>query len=242
MAKKKHVYHMSASKRREAKRRAFYEAHKKPIITACIAAAAALVLLIIAFDFFYTPGGSMRVFFGKLLGAEENAIIREVKDGRFYTLANMDVPEGYQPEDYGLVGSMEDQAQYRYLVDTTGEKAIASVYVSGVKNQTGEGMIATLSSTGYYANQGEATQAEIAGHTVNYLYTQNNSNMATSEEEELPDEHFASLIMYVDSIQGSCVLLSCNSQENLPLAELPTEEAMLAEAEAILSCLSIPQE
>lgn len=241
MAKKKHLHHVSASKRREAKRRAFYEAHKKPIITGCIAVAVALVLIIIACDFFITPGGSMRLFMGNLLGAEENAIIREVKDGRYYTLANMDVPEGYAVDEYDVLGTLEDHAQTRYFVDQSGEKVINSVYVSGVKDQTGEAMVNLLATGGYYESNGEAGKAEIAGHTVNYLYTQSNVNMAAAEGEELPDEYFASLIMYVDSIQNSSILLSCNSVEKLPKAELPTEEAMLAEAEAILSCLTIPQ-
>lgn len=241
MAKKKHVYHVSANKRREAKRRAFYAAHKKTIITGCIAAAIALVLIIIACDFFVTPGGSMRLFMGNLLGAEENAIIREVKDGRYYTLANMDVPEGYEPKDYDMPFANEEHAQYRYFEDTTGEKAIASVYVSGVKGQTGESMMAQLASASYFNSTGEATKADLAGHTVNYLYTQSNTTMAAAEGEELPDECFASIIAYVDTIQDSCILLSCNSVEGIPQAELPTEEAMLADLEAILGCLTIPE-
>ena len=241
MAKKKHVYHMSASKRREIKRREFYQAHKKPIITAIIAAAVAIVLLIVAIDFFWTPGGSMRVFMGKLMGAKENAIIREIKDGRFYTLANMDQPEGYAAEEYDLAATMEKGAQYRYFVDQTGEKAVTSVYVTGVKGRTSEDMINTLASNSYYEINGGAKTAEIAGHTDRYLYAQNNVNTPTTEDEVLPDEYFATLIAYVDTIQDSCVLVSCNSVEGIPQAELPTEEAMVAELEAIMDCLTVPE-
>lgn len=234
MAKKKHVYRVSASKRREAKRRAFYEAHRKGVMIGCIAAAVAVVIGILAFDYFYTPGGSMRLFLGNLLGAEENAIIREVKDGRYYTLGYMDVPDGYAVEEYESIAD-EAHAQYRYLVDQTGEKAIHSVYVSGVKNNTGEKMVSTLAAAGYYTVTGEPGKATIGGHEVNYLYTQN------AETQEEDSTYFASLIAYVDTVQGCTVLLSCNTPEGMAQEDLPDEAAMLASLEDVLPCLTIPE-
>lgn len=231
--------HVSVRKKREeeqklAKRQAFYQQHKKQLWAGAIAAVAAIVLICLAVDFFYCPGGSMRMFLGQLMGVEENAIIRNLgstKSPLYFDFGSFDAPEGYKLDpDYNPPSDKNEQNFYYYTEDE--ERAIHDVFVTGVKNKTGAEMVETISNSGMYTFISEKRTAEIAGHPVTYLYAQGNPS---SEDSSI---YYALLIMYVDTLQDSSVLLNCASHR-VALEELPTEEAMLAETEGILSKLTV---
>ncbi|MBE5781768.1 MAG: hypothetical protein E7329_00470 [Clostridiales bacterium] len=232
--------HVSVRKKKEeekklAQRRAFYAKHRKQILIGIAALVLVIVLGSLAWDYFYAPNGSMRVFMGNLIGAEETDIIKDLGTSskpRYYKLGAMETPEGYEEGDYGLTTTAVSFDQKFYFVATDEAKTINNVYIAGVPNKTGAQMMEVLASNEMYAMQTEARTAEIAGHPVTYLYAQ---NMPNSEDETI---YYSSLVIYADTIQNSSVLINCSSA-HAPLDQVPTEEAMLAEVEGILSCLTI---
>ena len=231
--------HVSVRKKREeeqklAKRREFYQQHKKQLWTGVIAAAAAIVLIWLAVDFFYCPGGSMRMFLGRLMDVEENAIIRNLgstKSPLYFNLGSFDAPEGYTSDPDYNPPSDENEHNFYYYTDDT-DRVIHDVFVSGVKDKTSAEMAETIANSGMYSSLSEKRTAEIAGHQVTYLYAQGNPS---SEDSSV---YYAVLIMYVDTVKDCSILINCTSHRGA-LEELPAEEAMVAEAEAILANLTV---
>ena len=235
---KNRAYHKSSKQIREdrkrAQRKAFIEKNRKQLIIAAIVAVVAIVAIAFAVDYFYMPGGSLRQFMGKVYGVEDNMVVREM-NGNYYEFARMDVPEGFKEEEYTSFTAKDMEKQFYFAAEDE-NRAIDSVYVVGVKEKTGEHMVAELtvsSSASYYSMMSEPRKAQIAGFDVNYFYAQSDGEMADTAECN------AFLVMYVDTIQGSSVLVNCSGAAET-VADLPTEEAMLAEAENILSSLTLP--
>lgn len=221
--------------RKLAERQAKYQQNKKKIWTAVAAAAVALVLIIIAVDFFYTPNGSMRVFFGQLMGVKENAIIGQAADENFYTYGYMNTPEGYTPEEFIIYSSNSTRRdQDFYYVATDETNPINNVYVTSVEDKTAEGMLSTLLSYTSYESMTEAKTATIAGHEVHYMYATD-----TSESEETMGQCFSLLAMYVDTVHDSCILVNTTSPYMATMEEVPTEETLLAASETILANLTL---
>lgn len=238
MAKKNYRPNAQARKKNEARklaeRQEFYRAHRKQIILAAAAAVVVILVIALLIDIFYVPAGALRTVMGKVSGVEPNSIVREL-DGRYYEFAKMDTPEGYAVEEFGVNLSSNTQEQALYFVNQAEAAAVESVYVCGVKEKRGTDMIATLvSNPNAYAVRTEGATATVAGHEVNYLYGQSPVSV-----ENLEGDYYAALVMYVDTIQGSSVLVQCTTPE-VPQAELPTEQDLLAEAEKIVSCLTLP--
>ena len=236
MAKKNYHPRRSIRKIREekkvAERRAFYQQNKKKIWTGIAAVIVAVILLIFAVDVFYVPAGALRTVMGKVQGVEANSIVREI-DGNFYELAEIDIPAGYEPADYGVQMSQNPQDQSLYFVTEDASNPINNVYVSGVVKRTGEEMLKILQTAFGYDVQTEPKATEIAGHKVNYMYAQSPVDSAN------PVEHYAALVMYVDTIQNSSVMLNLSSAA-MKAEELPSEEEMLGCTEGIFSALKLP--
>lgn len=225
----------SASKKAEEKklaaRKAYWEANKKQILTIAAIAVAALLVIILAVDYFYTPGGSIRSFMGNLIDVNENALIREL-DGRYYELGAMNTPEGYAPAEYGLSMTNDEKETFFYYEAQEEGKAVNSVYTIGVKNRGAAEMLEMISGSFEYEEQTENRQAVIGGHDVHYFYTKG------TQSEETPDIYIATMTCYVDTLKDSCVLVSLSSKEGA-LDSLPSEEAMLADAEGIFASLTV---
>lgn len=220
---------------KQAKRLAIWQQYKKQIIIGAAAAIAAIIVLALAIDFFYMPAGSLRTFMGKPTITDETSLVRGM-NGHYFELAKMSAPEGYAPADYGVDMTQDPYENFFYFVAEDDTRAIKDVYVSGVEGRTGADMVASLSSSGVYETCSEPREAEIAGHKVNYLY----ATSPTYDENGQPaEESFAMLIMYADTIRNSSVLLSCTSAQATPDL-LPTEEALVADAEQILASLQLP--
>ena len=219
---------------KQAKRLAIWQQYKKQIIIGAMAAVVAIVLLILAIDYFYVPAGSLRTFMGNPLGGDETSIIREM-DGHYYEFGKMTQPEGYEAADYGMELSDDPNETYFYYKTTDESSAINNVYVCGVENRTGSDMLTNLTGSGLYESFTEPQKKEIGGVEVDSIYTR---TALTDQEGNPTGEYYATLVMYADTIADSTILINCGS---LQVTEdlLPTEEAMYAEAEKILSCLSL---
>ena len=225
----------SANKKAEEKklaaRKAYWEAHKKQILTIGAIAVAAILVLALAIDFLYVPAGSIRSFMGNLIGAKENAIIREL-DGNYYEFATIDTPAGYAPADYGTEMVSDDKETFFYYEAAEEGKAINSIYTIGVKNRKAAEMLEMIAGSFEYEAQTENKQVQLGGHDVHYFYSKG------VQDETNPDIFAASMTCYIDSVKDSSVLVSLTSAQGL-VDELPTEEAMLAEAESIFASLTV---
>lgn len=225
----------SASKKAEelkiAQHKAYWESHKKQILTIAGIAVAVIVVLALIIDYVYVPANSVRDFMGNLIGVKENALIREM-DGRYYEFGTMDTPEGYTPADYGASMTNDDKETYFYYEAAEEGKAVDNAFVIGVKDQTAANMIGMISATFNYEEQTENKNATIGGQDVHYFYSKG------MVSEETPDVFVANITAYVDTVKDSCVLVSMSSVEGA-LDELPSEEAMLADAEGIFASLTI---
>ena len=236
---KKHQSRPSAAARKkveeqkQAMRRQELKKYQKPILIGAGALVALILVIVLAVDFFDAPNGSVRMFLGNLMGVNETSIIRQMDDDLYYELGSMKQPEGYAAEPYEIFSNSDKNERNRYFITDDASKAINNIYAAGVPNRTSAEMIELVQSQGNnYALLSEPREAEIAGHQVKYLYGQGNP----SETDGLQT---ALLVMYVDTVHDSCILVNCSSAKG-EAEQLPTEEAMMAEVEAIFSCLSIP--
>lgn len=227
----------SASKKAEelkiAQQKAFWEAHKKQILTIAAIAVAAIIVLALVIDFLYVPAYSVRDFMGGMIGAKENAILRNI-DGRYYEFGTMDQPAGYEPADFGADMTSDAKETSFYYEAAEEGKAVQEVFVIGVKDRTAAAMLEAISATIAYEEQTENKVATIGGHEVHYFYSKGVQN------SETPDILTANITAYVDTVKDSCVLVSLTSETGA-IDTLPTEEAMLADAEGIFASLKLPQ-
>lgn len=225
----------SASKKAQeqklASRKAFWKANKKQILIIGAIILAAIVVLAMAIDYFYVPTNTVRSFMGNLLNVKENALIREI-DGRYYEFGTVDAPSGYAPADYGMSIVNDENETFFYFETTEEDRAINSIYTIGVKSRNAAEMIEPVSASFNYEEQTENKQVQLGGHDVHYFYSKGQN------DDENPGVYIATMTCYVDTIKDSCVLVSLASVEGA-LDTLPTEEAMLAEAEDIFASFHI---
>lgn len=225
----------SASKKAEelkiAQQKAYWEANKKKILTIAAIAVAAIVLLSIAIDYLYVPSNTIRTFMGKPIDVKENALIREM-DGRYYEFGTVDQPAGYEVDTEAMnLLSDETESAFSFVAAEEG-KAIKNVYVVGVEKRTAADMVSSIALTFNYEDQTETKVETIGGNEVHYFY---GKSIPDSDNE---DVYAASITSYIDAFEGSSVLVSLTSERGA-IDELPTVEEMLAEAEAIYSCVKV---
>ena len=239
MAKKNsHISNASVRRLKEQKKQAarkeYFLTHKKQVITGAGIAVAAILLIVLAAEFLFAPAGSLPMVMGKLMGVEETSIVRRSTENKdlYYELGNMEKPEGFEVADFGITSSAPTQEQYRYFVSSDEASVIQNVFAYGVVNKTAMEMLDNAGASLNTTYLGEINNAEIAGYNVHYLYYHN----AADEGEA---ENSATLLLYVDTLQNSCVTLQLTTG-NMASADLPTEEALLELAPNILSCLTLP--
>lgn len=155
----------------------------------------------------------------------------KVNDPRYYHLASMKTPEGYTQEENFTISSDENDRDLHYTATEPGG-TLEAVYVCGVPNKDAEKHATDVTQT-MYANgrTSEIVEANIAG--IDLLYT-----ALTFPQTET--ESYTSLCLYLDSPHDACVMMVLNTYI-LPTEELPTTEALLAEAEALLPLLTIEE-
>lgn len=216
------------------KRRAYYQAHKDKIWTIVLSVVIGLAVLGFALDYFITPGGSIRMFLGKLVGVESNMIIANngtKKAPRYYCYGTMETPEGFTVVEHTY--SNDDREKSFYYMDEEDDDLIKEIYVAGVANKTADEMLATVRESSIYVTVAEPREGVVASIPVKYLY-------ATSTRSDNKNDEYANLTLYADVRQDSCVNINLCSAF-FPSSQLPTEEEMLKEAEKILQYYRLPE-
>ena len=252
MGKKKHYNYRAEQARkrneeqaemnRKAKaRKEFWEKYRKHIIIGAIA----LVVAILLFNFISMIAGGvdgqLPHWFGNLTATvEPNWIVTDLNDAktgmpRYYKLAEFDTPEGFTLNE-SFTASPDAQGQALYFEADSDTSPIAYIYVSGVSNKTASEQAAAAASYGYYKNTTQAL-IEMGGRQVHYAYYQ----FESSSEEEAIATGTSGLNLYVDTVNGSCVVISMNSPTR-ELGRLPSEEELLALAEQYLALLTLPND
>ena len=126
----------------------------------------------------------------------------------------------------------DENETFFYFETTEEDRAVNSIYTIGVKSRNAAEMIELVSASFNYEEQTENKQVQLDGHDVHYFYSKGQN------DDENPGVYIATMTCYVDTIKDSCVLVSLASVEGA-LDTLPTEEAMLAEAEDIFASFHI---
>ena len=241
---RQHNLQQAEYRRQAAKEKAFWQAHGKKILIGTGAAVLAILVIWLGCKFFVGPGGSIPNFFGTLRNVESDWLVTNTgttSKPKYFKMGEFTAPEGYtQDPEYTVSTDKLNQTFYFDADDQTAP--VKSVYVAGVANKSAEDMINTVVGYGYAASATEAKTATIGGHDVHYAYlVYGNTDTATDTDlDGAPDyvDGYPSMTMYVDSVQGSCVLMLLNGH-SAPLADVATEEAMLAEAEKLLPLLTV---
>ena len=255
MAKKKNNYRVREAQRRNQqkiadakaaqKEKEFIQKYGLKILIGVVALIVAIVAINMVVSFFRGPGGSIPQWFGTLRNVEEDWIITDTSSSgkaKYFKLGEYTAPEGYTlDEDYaGYAGGLS-QSQYYDANDETAP--VQALYVAGVKNTAAADQLTNVLY--YYPSSSGAKQGTIAGHDVHYAYITQDTTVEEVDENgntiEVPEEEHiggAMMIIYEDTVQDSCILVMLHSAEK-KLAELPTEEDFLAEAEKFLGLLTV---
>ncbi len=172
---------------------------------------------------------------GQPIGKQDNwLILNGADDGdkpRYYHLADFDAPEGFTLDDFTALDG--DVQQDFYYTSTAEDGIVQDVYVSAARNLKAADYVQRLLSFGMHKEAGTPTAGTIAGKDAHYVYL-------VFDESDTDGEGMAysCLCIYVDTPQGSAVSAMVNSR-TLPLAEVPTEAELLAEAEILLAGLNL---
>ena len=230
-------------KRKAAERKELWDKHGKQIIIIAVAAVAALVLIWLGCKWFVGPGGSIPNFFGTLRGVESDWVVTNTgttAKPRYYKMAEFSTPEGYTLDpEYNV--SSDQLTQTLYFTADDENALVQTIYVSGVKGYTAADQIARVLDYGFFKDASGAIAGTLGGHEVQYVYMLC-PNDADEESAEKPDTErigYASVCVYADSVQDSCVLVMLNSA-TATLAEAPSMETMLAEADRLVAGLTLP--
>lgn len=207
---------------------------KKAAISAA-AVIAAVVLVWLGCKYFVGPDGSIPNFFGTLVGKQANWLVVDTAEDsrapRYQHLADYDIPDGYHLSDFSVFADGMQQDFYCTADEKGG--VVQDVYVSGAKNMIAAEYPSVLLSYQMHMDSTEPREVTIAGKT-GYALT------LTFDESDTDGEGMAyrSLCMYIDTDKGACISVMISSP-TLPLAELPDEAALMAEAEMLLAGLTL---
>ena len=110
-------------------------------------------------------------------------------------------------------------------------------------------MADTILGYGMYSEGAERQEGVLGGLNAVWVQgvisddeaTEESGAESTEEAEEAPEmvTGHRQMTVYVDSVQGGCVLIYLNSASAAPAAEIPSEEDFLAAAEHIFSHITI---
>ena len=175
-------------------------------------------------------------FMGVWAEAEENSLIlnfggKGETDYRF--MGEMETPEGYDRALYMLHEEGDPKEQRFQFTAQDENRAVQSVYVSGVARKTGAQMLDTLRHFGFYYPLAEDRVLEIAGHPVRYMIAVGNPTVEKTQIYSLM------IFLYVDVLEDSSVSFSFESAHGT-IEELPHEGEMLKDVEEFLSCFTAP--
>lgn len=166
---------------------------------------------------------------------QDNWLILDVsadsKNPNYQHLADFTIPAGYTKDDYSLYKDGVQQDFFCIADDKT--RVVQDVYISGAKGIVTSEYPATILAYGLHKEAGEPRTLTINGVECSAIYL-------ISDESEWSGEGMAIAHMsfYFDTGWDACVSATFRS-ETMAFEQLPDEAAMLAEAEAILSGLTL---
>jgi len=143
-------------------------------------------------------------------------------------VAVMNIPEGYGPDNFA-----EPAYNAMSLLNSFYE-AINSIYVSMIEDVTAEEMMATLEKYSFYNEMTPVRTATIGGHSLQYRYVKD-----TYVDDYGYPNHYSALVMYKNMTSEDCIHISLTSRYEAEPSILPSEAELLAEADEILSCLTL---
>lgn len=218
-----------------AKATAWLKQNPKQAIITAVAVIAVIVAAWLGSKWLIGPGGSIPNFFGTLVGKQDNWLIintaEDGKDPRYYHLADFDIPQGYQLDDFSV---FDDGMQQDFYCKAEAEGGVVQdIYISGAKNMVAAEYPAILLSYGMHKEATEPRAATVAGKEGHIV-------TLTFDESDTDGEGmgYTSLCMYIDTAEDACISVMISSP-TLPMEQLPDEAALLAEAERILSGLTM---
>lgn len=233
---------------------AWLKANPKQAALTALAVIAAAVLIWLGCKWCFGPGGSIPNFFGHLRGVEDTWVVTDLnprsnqnrnssavdgaprsKTPRFFHLATFQPLEGFT-QDVGFTLNSDTTNQDQHYTATEEGGAVESVYVFGIANKTAEKHMSDVLNTLSVSNvTGEVRKENIGGFDTLYSYFV--YDQAADENGEVT-EAYGSLCLCIDTTEDACVLVILNTYI-LPTDEVPAEDALLAEAEKVLSNLTV---
>lgn len=170
-----------------------------------------------------------------LKGKQDNWLILDVsassKTHDYQHLADFNMPEGYTRGEYSLY---DDGVQQDFFCEAEdASNPVQDVYVSGAKGISATEYPAVVLSYNIHKEAGEPRQLTISGKECSALYL-------VSDESEWSGDGMAIAHMsfYFDTDKAACVTATFRSG-TMPFDQLPDEAAMLAEAERVLTGLTL---
>lgn len=152
------------------------------------------------------------------------------KEARYEHLADFNIPAGYTRDDYSTYS--DEVTQDFFCIADDRSAIVQDVYVSGSKALAAADFPTTILSYNLHKAAGEPRQLTINGQKCHALY------MVTDESEYYGEGlNLAHMSFYFD-VGNACVTAIFRSNM-LPMDQLPDEATMLAEAEKILSGLTL---
>ena len=200
-----------------------------------IAAACAVVLAVVLFFVLRTPAGALAIKDGKVVKGAENWIVAKLDNHYFHT-ANFDLPNGYTRDtEYTVKSDALFDEVYLKADDTAA--AVQTAYATTVVNgKMGLEMIDTIK--GYYTEMTGPAQLTVNGLTWNYFI---GNNSFVENEGDIQ----RTMTCYLDGANNRyAIALSANTATfaAADAANVPTDEAIIAEATRIVEGVTLPEE
>ncbi len=238
----------------KAKSAAWLKSHPQRAALTAFAVVAAAVLVWLGCKWCFGPGGSIPNFFGHLRGVEDTWVVTDLnprsnqnrnssavdgaprsKTPRFFHLATLQPLEGFT-HDTDFPAMTHETNQEQHYIANAADGVLESVYVFGIANKTAEKHMSDALNTLSISNiTGEVVQATIGGFDTHYSYFVYDQE---KDENGMAAEAYGSLCLCIDTTRDACVMVILNSPV-LPKADVPTADALLAEAERVLANLTV---
>ena len=235
------------------KRQAFMNKYRKHFMIGIPAAIVLIIGIWLICKATIGPGGSIPNFFGHLQGVGDDWIVANVGTSsapRYYKMGTFTTPEGYTLDPEYHIAS-DDLAKTAYCKADDAETPVQPIYVAGVTGHTASEMADTVLGYGLYGADAEKHEGTLGGQNAVWLMGKINddqeaieaANAAAANGEEVEEPELVigheQMTIYVDSVQGGCILVYLNSTSSTPVEEIPSDESFLEAAETILSGLKV---
>lgn len=233
------------------KRKAFIHQYRKHLMIGIPAVIVLIVGIWLICKATIGPGGSIPNFFGHLQGVKADWIVANqgtTSDPRYYKMGTFAAPEGFTVDPEYHIASDELAKTLYYKADDA-DAPVQTVYVAGVSGHTAAEMAETVRGYGLYGGEAVQHEGTLGGQEAVWLMGKINddqeaieaANAAAANGEEVEEPELVigheQMTIYVDSVQGGCILVYLNSTSSTPVEDIPSDEAFLEVAEKLMAGL-----